>query len=83
MTLCNYVVPIPWVAYSFGGMGRVQHRGQPYRVLYAFDPRRVAILLIAGTKTGDERWYDTYVPTADDLYDEHLETLKREGLTDG
>jgi len=36
---------------------RVQHAGRPYRVLYAFDPRRVAILLIGGDKTGDDRWY--------------------------
>ena len=45
-----------------------------------FDPRRSAILLIAGDKTGDGRWYDTYVPIADQLYDEHLEQLKQEGL---
>lgn len=59
---------------------RIQHAGDPYRVLYAFDPRRVAILLIGGSKTGDDRWYDKYIPAADDLYDEHLRTLKREGL---
>lgn len=51
---------------------RVQHQGRPYRVLYAFDPRRAAILLIGGDKTGDDRWYDTHVPMADRLYDEHL-----------
>lgn len=62
---------------------RVQHRGEPYRILYAFDPRRVAILLIGGTKAGDERWYERIVPAADRLYDEHLEELKREGLIDG
>ena len=39
---------------------RIQHQGRPYRVLYAFDPRRVAILLIGGDKTGDDRWYETY-----------------------
>jgi hypothetical protein len=54
----------------------IQHRGRPYRVLYAFDPRRSAILLIGGDKT---RWYDTFVPIADKLYDEHLAALKREG----
>lgn len=59
---------------------RVQCQGHPLRVLYAFDPRRVAILLLGGDKTGDDRWYETHVPLADDLYDEHLETLKREGL---
>ncbi len=62
---------------------RVQHRGEPYRILYAFDPRRTAILLIGGRKTGDDRWYDEFVPVADRLYDEYLEELQREGLIDG
>ena len=44
---------------------RVQHDGRPYRVLYAFDPRRVAILLIGGDKTGNDRWYEEFVPVAD------------------
>jgi len=51
-----------------------------HRVLYAFDPRRVALLLIGGGKTGDDRWYERFVPIADRLYDEHLRTIKREGL---
>jgi len=57
---------------------RIQHGGRPYRVLYAFDPRRVAILLIGGDKTGDDRWYDKYVPLADRIYDTHVEALKKE-----
>jgi hypothetical protein len=60
---------------------RTQVQGHPYRTLYAFDPRRVAILLIAGDKTGDDRWYDVFVPRADKLYDEHLKILGEEGLT--
>ena len=44
---------------------RIQHQGRPLRVLYAFDPRRVAI---------------RFVPVADRLYDAHLASLKREGL---
>ena len=60
---------------------RIQHTGQPYRVLYAFDPRRVAILLIGGKKTGKDRWYEKFVPIADKLYDQHLNALKKEGLT--
>lgn len=59
---------------------RVQHGGRPYRVLYAFDPRRCALLLIGGDKTGNDRWYEQFVPVADRLYDEHLETLRKEGL---
>ncbi len=59
---------------------RVQHKGRPYRVLYAFDPRRAAILLIGGDKTGDERWYEVNVPLADKIYDRHVAALKKEGL---
>jgi len=59
---------------------RIQHEGHPYRVLYAFDPRRAAILLLGGDKTGDDRWYEKHVPKADILYDQHLHALKREGL---
>lgn len=46
---------------------RAQVRGRPVRTLYAFDPRRIAILLIAGDKTGKDRWYEIFVPKADDL----------------
>ena len=60
-----------------------QHEGRPLRTLYAFDPRRSAILLIGGDKTGDDRWYVTHIPIADRLYDEHLEQLRQEGLSDG
>ena len=62
---------------------RTQHEGRPYRTLYTFDPRRSAILLIGGDKTGDERWYDVHVPVADRLYEEHLEQLRKEGLING
>ena len=58
---------------------RIQHQGRPYRVLYAFDPRRAAILLLGGDKTGDNRWYEAHVPKADTLYDEHLRQLEQEG----
>lgn len=59
---------------------RVQSGGKPIRVFYAFDPRRSAILLIGGDKTGDDRFYDRYVALADRLYDEHLDELRKEGL---
>lgn len=62
---------------------RVQHDGRPYRILYAFDPRRCAILLLGGDKTGDDRWYDVHVPIADKLYDTHIETLRKEGQISG
>ena len=59
---------------------RTQHRGDPYRVLYAFDPRRSAILLIGGNKVGKDRWYNENIPIADRLYDAHLKLLEDEGL---
>ena len=59
---------------------RAQQAGRPIRVFYAFDPRRTSILPIGGDKTGNDRFYQEYVPVADDLYDEHLEELCKEGL---
>jgi hypothetical protein len=59
---------------------RVQTGGRPLRVFYAFDPRRSAILLIGGDKTGDNRFYERMVPVADDLYDTYIEEIRREGL---
>ena len=59
---------------------RVQSGGRPLRIFYAFDPRRSAILLIGGDKTGNNRFYPRLVRRADQLYDEHLAILRREGL---
>lgn len=59
---------------------RIQSGGHPIRIFYAFDPRRMAILLIGGDKTGDDRFYEKYIPLADTLYDIYLEELKKEGL---
>jgi len=57
---------------------RIQHEGRPYRVLYAFDPRRAALLLLGGDKTGDDRWYEKMVPKADALYKRHLREIENE-----
>ncbi len=54
---------------------RCQHEGRPYRVLYAFDPRRTAMLLIGGDKTGNPDWYEEFVPKADKIYAQHLEEI--------
>jgi hypothetical protein len=54
---------------------RIQHEGRPYRELYAFDSRRVGLLLLGGDKTGDDRWYERMVPRADRLFDDHLRDL--------
>lgn len=57
---------------------RIQHQGRPYRVLYAFDPRRTAMLLIGGDKTGNNRWYEEFVPKADAIYAQHLREIEPE-----
>jgi len=59
---------------------RVQSCGRPLRVFYCFDPRRTAILLIGGDKTGDKRFYKRMIPIADRLYDQYISELRREGL---
>ena len=59
---------------------RAQSGGRPLRVFYAFDPRRTAILLLGGDKTGNDRFYPRFVRRADELYDAHLANLRREGL---
>jgi hypothetical protein len=56
---------------------RIQHAGEPYRVLYAFDSARNAILLLGGNKAGDDRWYDTHVPKAEKLFAAYLKESKR------
>lgn len=61
-------------------MKELRPRGETIRILFAFDPRRSAILLVGGDKRNRwQDWYDTNIPVADRLYDEHLEELRREG----
>ncbi|HNZ32518.1 MAG TPA: type II toxin-antitoxin system RelE/ParE family toxin, partial [Smithellaceae bacterium] len=57
---------------------RIQHKGKPYRIIYAFDPRRMAILLVGGRKSGGKRWYNKYLPLAERVYEEHLKNLEKE-----
>ena len=62
-------------------MKELRPHGGVIRILFAFDPRRVAILLLGGDKRGQwQVWYDAAIPRADRLYDEHLEELRQEGL---
>ena len=48
------------------------------RILFAFDPRRRAILLVAGDKAGNwRRWYAQNIPVADARFDDHLDALRQ------
>lgn len=62
---------------GFGNMKelRVQVAGKPWRILFAFDPIRGAVLLLGGDKTGDARWYKVHVPIADARFRRHLDSL--------
>ncbi len=55
---------------------RIQSQGRPLRAFFAFDPRRTGIVLCAGDKTGNKRFYDDLIPVADREYAAHLESLK-------
>ena len=56
---------------------RIQSHGDPVRVFYAFDPRRVTVLLVGGIKTGgNRRFYREHVRKADALYASHLRSLE-------
>ena len=59
---------------------RIQSGGKQIRIFYAFDPRRVAILLSAGIKRQNDRFYREHVHRADAIYDAYIRQLKREGL---
>ena len=51
-----------------------------WRVAFAFDPRRHAILLVAGDKSGgsEKRFYNELIRKADTRFDAHLGRLKKE-----
>jgi hypothetical protein len=51
---------------------RVQSGGRPLRILYAFDPKRQALLILGGDKTGQDRFYEEMVPKAERLLLDYL-----------
>ena len=53
---------------------RVQYQGEPWRILFAFDPERSAILLVGGNK----RWYEEQVRIADRRFRRHLDRLEQD-----
>lgn len=55
---------------------RVQRSGRPLRILYAFDPRRQALLILGGDKTGDDRFYLRMIPKAEEIWERYLKELR-------
>ncbi len=69
----------------FHNMKELRPRGaaKNCRILFMFDPRREAILLLGGDKTGEwSKWYAKAIPEAERLYEIYLTELGDEGLLD-
>lgn len=61
-------------------MKELRSSGRSLRALFAFDPRRRAVMLVGGDKSGDWKgWYKRNIPRADRLYDQHLRNTRKEG----
>ena len=59
---------------------RVRHAGDPFRRMFAFDPRQTGILLVGGTKSG-KGWTQKMVAQADKIYEQYLKEIEKERLT--
>lgn len=57
---------------------RVQHKTEPIRILFAFDPKQQAVVILGGSKQADKRWYEINIPVAEKLFAEHLEKQQKE-----
>ena len=55
---------------------RVQSKGRPFRIIFAFDYKRNAILLMGGNKEGDKRFYETIIPKAEELFERHVKEIE-------
>ena len=73
-----YVDTVEASAFSNMKELRIQFRGEPWRILFAFDPARAAILLVGGNKQGDKRWYKKHISIADERFRRHLERLQQD-----
>lgn len=56
---------------------RFKFDGAAIRILFAFDPKQQAVIIIGGNKQGDKRWYDKNIPIAEKLFKEHLESQQK------
>jgi hypothetical protein len=54
---------------------RVQHQGRPLRIVFVFDPRRNAYLILGGDKTGNSSWYADAIRRAEAIYSQHLKEI--------
>ncbi len=57
---------------------RVSYRREPIRILFAFNPKQQAVVILGGTKQADKRWYEVNIPIAEKLFVEYLEKQRKE-----
>ena len=56
---------------------RIQSQGEAVRVVYAFDPKRQAVLLLGAVKRGeDQRFYKEMIPIAEKEWENYLKEIK-------
>ncbi len=55
---------------------RIQHKGRPYRIFFAFDPLRQNVMLRGGDKTGNKQFYETMIPVAEREFLNYLQELE-------
>ena len=66
-------------ASRYVNMKELRPRGGHLRVLFAFDPRKTAVLLLRGDKAGRwNDWYEEALPMADELFEEHFKMIADE-----
>lgn len=58
---------------------RVDTERGVWRIAFAFDTTRKAVLLVAGDKsgTGQKRFYKAFIHKADERFDNHLKNIKK------
>lgn len=56
---------------------RFKYQGAPIRILFAFDPKRQAVIILAGNKQGNKRWYEINIPIAEKLFTAYLEKQRK------
>ncbi len=73
----------PWVD-TLKGSGlpnlkevRFEYKGAPIRILFAFDPKQQAVIMLGGDKSQDKKWYKKNIQIAERLYKEHVEKLAK------
>ncbi len=72
-------MPFPYSSKVFGARYNLRElrtdiNDRAYRMLYVFDPKRNAVMLLGGDKSGVKRWYEKSIIKAEKIYEKYLET---------